>query len=463
MKKRVLGLLLVSIFTLSLFGGCNKKTDTNEETNNQSTEKTNETAEEDIQLRFLDVAPNETRQNYYENAFAKFKEETGITVTYESVPWDDAANKITVLGASKQLPDVITTHSGWLGQLVDSKWIMPMTELIGDTRTEYSQAVNKLFWQSEIDRYGEIYTMPDGMMVKGVFVRKDWCDELGIALDPEKGWTYDEYFELVEKLTDAQKKRYGVSYRGAVGAFDPLMTYLQNYTSGYSYDTEGNILVNSDECLEAFEKWTGLYLKGYAPEDSINWGFTELVDNFTGGLTGTLMNDSEVAATCLTRMEDSQWMVMPVPKSDKDGKIYNLINGSYSLSISTNSNNSDAAWELIQFLTRTENSSEYCRLTGLIPIKADAVDDSLYGKGGPYYTFTMQLNDPNLVVPATIGAFDYTDLRQGMLHEEIQKYLLGDIDSKTALMTITDELQSRMKLYLEKNSDATVESPLTLD
>lgn len=128
-------------------------------------------------------------------------------------------------------------------------------------------------------------------------------------------------------------------------------------------------MIKSDECLEAFKKWTGLYLNGYAPEDAINWGFTEMVDNFIGGLTGTLMNDSEVAATCLENMSDDQWMVMPVPKSEKDGKLYNLINGSYSLSISSNSENPDAAWKLIEFLNRTDNSSEYCRLSGLIPIK----------------------------------------------------------------------------------------------
>lgn len=34
-------------------------------------------------LRFLDVSPSEARQSYYEGAFSKFEDETGITVTYE--------------------------------------------------------------------------------------------------------------------------------------------------------------------------------------------------------------------------------------------------------------------------------------------------------------------------------------------------------------------------------------------
>lgn len=73
-----------------------------------------------------------------------------------------------------------------------------------------------------------------------------------------------------------------------------------------------------------------------------------------------------------------------------------------------------------------------------------------------------QMNDPDLAVPTTFGPFDYTDLHQGMFHEEIQKYLLGDEDAETALTTITDELQSRMKQFIEENPDTKVETALTL-
>lgn len=321
------------------------------------------------ELRFLDVSPSETRQKYYEETFAKFEEETGISVSYESVPWDDAANKITVLGASGQLPDVMTVWSGWLGQYTSAGWVIPLDDYVGETRGEYTDAVNKLLWRSEEDRYGHIYTVPDGLMVKGVYYRTDWAEEAGLNLDPTKGWDYDDYFDAVAKLTNKDEKHYGASYRGARGALDPLLVYLQSFTDGNTYDQEGNIQINSDECLEAFKKWTDVYLNGYAPEDAINWGFTEMVDNFTGGLTGTLINDSEVLPTCAQNMEEGTWGVMPMPKSTKDGKIYNTINAPYAYSISGNSENPDEAWKLIEFMTNAENNIEYCKLTGEIPIK----------------------------------------------------------------------------------------------
>ena len=52
------------------------------------------------------------------------------------------------------------------------------------------------------------------MMVKGIYIRKDWCEEAGINIEDLRDWTYDDYFEVIEKLTNADKKKqYGMTYR----------------------------------------------------------------------------------------------------------------------------------------------------------------------------------------------------------------------------------------------------------
>jgi len=413
-------------------------------------------------LTFLDVSPSDTRTGYFTELFKQFEKDTGVSVEYQSVPWDDAANKLTVLGTSNKLPDVLTVWYGWLGQFTEAGWVEPLSKYIGDTQDQYTEAVTKLYWQSEKTRCGDIYTIPDGLMVKGIYVRKDWCEAKGIKLDPTKDWTYDEFFDLVAKLTDKSAGTYGATYRGARGALDPILAYMQGYTGGATYDQSGKILINSDECLQAFIKWTDMYKKGYAPKDSINWGFTEMVDNFVGGLTGTLCNDSEVAATLINKMQDSQWMVMPQPISSKDGINYNTISAPYSYAMSASSQNKGAAWLLMQYMTSAEKQAEYCKLTGEIPVKKDASNLDYYSENGYYGTFVRELNASNLAVPATYGAFDYTDLHQGLFHEEIQSYLLGDEDAKTALNNICSALQERQTQYMKDNPTAKVETALTM-
>lgn len=439
MFRKLTGLLLCLILTLPLVFGL--------------------AAAEGTQLRFIDVSPSPVRQEYFEKTFAKFKDETGIEVSYESVPWDDAANKLIVLGSSGQLPDVMTTWAGWLGQFTAAGWVKPLSGYIAGTEDQYADTVTKLVWKAEKELYGDTYTVPDGMMVKGVYVRKDWAAQEGLNLDPKAGWTYKEYFETVYKLTNKEKNHYGTSFRGARGAFDPLFVYLQSFTGGKAYADDGKALFNTPEAVEAFKTWGGLYLDGCAPKDAINWGFIEMVDNFTGGLTGTLINDSEVAATCIASMTDDQWMVMPMPRSDVDGKIYNTVNSPYAYSISTQSKNPDGAWKLIEFLTRPDNNIDYCKLTGLIPIKKDVGDDPLYGPDGYYATFMQQLNDPAMVVPCAYGPFSYTDMHQGMMHEELQRYLLGTQDAATSLGKVATELETRMIQYLKDNPGSKVEQP----
>lgn len=440
MTRKLVGLLLVLVLSLNLLLAV-------------------PSSAESVTLRFIDVSPSPVRQEYYEATFAKFKEETGISVVYESVPWDDAANKLTVLGTSGQLPDVLTTWAGWLGQFTAAGWVHPLTDYIGDTTDQYADTVTKLVWKGEKELYGDTYTVPDGVMVKGVFVRKDWAADAGLNLDPAKGWTYSEYFDAVYKLTDPEKNHYGTSFRGARGAFDPLYVYLLSFSGGRAYADDGAALFDTDECVKAYERWCGLYLDGCAPKDAINWGFIEMVDNFTGGLTGTLINDSEVAATCIANMTDDQWFVMPMPRSDADGKIYNTVNSPYAYSISTHSKHPDEAWQLIEYMTRPDINIEYCKLTGLIPIKKDVGEDPLYGPDGYYAAFVQQLNDPAMVVPCAFGPFNYTDMHQGMMHEEIQKYLLREEDAYTALHNVSDELEARMQAYLAENPGSAVEQP----
>ena len=83
---------------------------------------------------------------------------------------------------------------------------------------------------------------------------------------------------------------------------------------------EGNCLLYSSDMVEEFIKFTDVYMNGYAPKDSINWSFTEMVDNFTE----TNRYSKQRYRSCChlpERMEDDQWTVLPY-RLAPDGKTY---------------------------------------------------------------------------------------------------------------------------------------------
>ncbi len=452
--KRIVTLFLVTAIVVLAFAGCSKGGQTADGKGGSQGQLKGE-------ISFMDVSPRPEREEFFKKMIEEFnKKYPDIEVDYQTVPWDDAATKLTNMGAAKQLPDVINIYFGWIPQFTAAEWMIPLDTYLekAGIKDKFSAFTTGYYWAEQTDLYGHIYSIPDGVMSGGIFVRKDWMEELNIELDT---WTWDDYFQLVEALTDESKNRYGCSYRGARGAFDRIREYLVSFTEGHMYDEEGNCLLYSSDMVEEFIKFTDVYMNGYAPKDSINWSFTEMVDNFTGGLTGTLNNDTEVVAICQERMEDDQWTVLPLPASTKDGKTYGSAGVSYGYAISSFSKYPDAAWAFIEFLSRPENNAEYCKVMTLIPVRTDIEDDPFFSEEGPMAGFIKQLNDPNFVVMASYGPFDYTDIHQGMLHSEVQLYLQGKQTADEALKKITDELTKRMKAYLEEHPD-TVPQPKSL-
>ena len=455
MKKKILrrgvSVVMVTASVMGMMGGGGGK----------KQEDVKADTEESTSIRFMDVSPSEARENYYKDTFQKFQEETGIEVIYESVPWDDAANKLTVLGTAGQLPDVLTFTESWFGQFTEAEWLYPLDEYVEEHEDEYNEVVKGYTWEQQRQLYGHVYAVPDAFQVSGIYYRKDWAKEIGYEIPTGDDWTWDAYLELIKALTDKEKNRYGNSFRGARGGFDCVQGYLQGITIGKMYDEEGNCLLNSPECVDAFAKWCDIYRDGYVPEDSVNWGFAEMVDNFASGLTGTLWNDSEVALTLSQKMSDDEWGVLPVPVC-KDGTRIIRTSNPYSYVVSSQTKNKEAAIELIDFLSRTDNNMQYCLQTGAIPVKADVGDDENYGEDGIYAPFVAQLNQQDAIFPTNYGPFDVTDLHQETLHVEMQKCLLGEQTEQETLDILSNELSSRMKKHLEENPGSKVPEPIVI-
>ena len=458
MKKRVISLLLVAAMTCGLLAGCGSAEADKSTADTAKTETTNkkEDSNEEITLRFVDISTSPLRQEYFMSVFEQFEAEQGIKVKYEGVPWDDAADKLTVLGAANDLPDVMSVTEKWMGQFISAEWIMPLDDLYADMLEPVANVATKISVERDRQMYGHVYRIPDGLINAGFFYRKDWVEEIGYEIPTGDDWTWDAYFDLVRALTDPSKNRYGLAFRGGRGCFDTILSMLTTETHGQVYDDEGNWIVDSPECQALFDEYTGLYLEGCAPKDSLNWGFTELVDNFSGGLVGTLFNNPDVIPILQGTMDDSQWGVLPVPTA-ADGMVYNAAGMTYPFAVSTDTKYPEESKLLIEYLCKVENNMRYCQNAGMIPIRNDSGDDPMYGPDGPYAGFLVQMDYPNLVFGTSYGAFDFTDLHQDMLHTEVQKYLLGQQSGVDVMTKIGNEMEKRMKAYLAENPGTTVE------
>lgn len=399
--------------------------------------------EKDVNLVFMDTMSSPEREAMFADLFAAYEEANpGVTVEYTTVPYEEAGKKLVAMNSAKTLPDIIC-GGGW-STLAHLGGLEPLTEYWNNYEylDEMTPATDTYIRDlASLD--GEIYNVPDGYILRGVFVRTDWMEEAGLNVEDYENMTWEQYFDLVKKLTDVENGRYGIAFRGGSMNLMAFREYCQSMLeNGTVFLNDGtyNSIYTAPEALDYFKEMYGLYLDGYAPEESINWGYPEMVEGFVSGQCGTLIQTPEVVPICQEAMEDGTWKVLAYPRKDGAEKDVMAWGSSTSYEMSAYSENKEEAWNLIAYLTSPEVNLEYCKRFGCIPIYKTALEDD-YFKNGVSRGFVDRLMSENMITavdPIEIAQMDYFNTE--LSTAEIQKYLLGEQSAEDTIANLNNWL-----------------------
>lgn len=443
--KRVL-VLMLSMVMISGLMACSgpKKDDAGEKNEGKAESK-------DVSFTFMDTMPSPEREKFYKDAIERYESENpGVKVEYTSVPWDEAYKKLVAMSASKTLPDILTGDTAITTALAGNGGLADLTDRF-KAMPSYSD-LNAAALASEItySYKGKIYAIPDGFLSQGIFVRTDWLEKAGYKVEDLKNWTWDDYDEVVAKLTNADEGKFGMAFRGGNNGTLRLYEYFASQlevTDMFPYGDNRSIF-EDDRALELFENFYGHYTNGESPKDSINWGFKEQVDGFVSGQCGTLNQTPEVIKTCEDSMEEGTWTVLPQPVK-KDAKIHSYMwgaSGSYMLS--ADSKVQDAAWKFIEWLSSPEMNTEYAKAFSCSPLYNSAMKDPFFSEGymNAYATQVSDSKVAYLAQPTWLSQWGYFLSEFGKV--ETQKYMSGE---QTAQQTLDN-----LSKWLRDNYDADI-------
>lgn len=418
-------------------------------------------SDEVVELRFHDIIPNPEREVQFKKMVEAFNAENpDVHVTFESTPWDQAHNKMITQGSANTMPDVSVIHQSWVNEFNAAGWLTPLEDYL-DT-WEYKDefipfAKNVLIDYDQVKVTGHVLGIPDGLTTHGMYVRQDWVEEIGMELEDLETW--EGIYEASEKMTNDE--RYGYAFRGARGAGDPQGMYTVGTLNGKLYDEEGNCLLGTETGLEGFKRYCDLYLKGYSPKDSINWGYAEMVQGFNSGISGILNQTTEVTAVCADTMEDDEWTVLPFPRS-ADGNIYSKAD-SFFLGITSSCEHPEEAWRFISYMMTPENNREYCAANLYIPVMKGSEEDPRFAEG-KMAGFVRSLNDENFVRLPYYGYFpECTEFMETIYDSELQKYLLGQQTAEESIENISSFLTENQQKYMESNPDVPIPCAVKAD
>jgi multiple sugar transport system substrate-binding protein len=345
--------------------------------------------------------------------------------------------------ASGDLPDVI-----WLSRAETATWaapgiLAPLTEYI--ERDGYDTSDFYPFAIEEASYNGEIYGIPGGADVRGLYVNLDHLEEIGVSVDDIDTSDWEQLSELGSQLVQAtgdQVQRWGFDHRIQANNF-----WLWGYGNGGSFLSEdgSEATLNHEANVEALQWGVDAYEAqgGYQLYEGFATTFQGDQQFANGSVSMSVYEQWMLSAAIATVSPDMNFRLLPVREwgSGPDGPIatYSGGNGWY---MTSGAKNPEAAWEYIKFM----HTEETWR------IGAEAVKALRQEQGNPYFpsltgrTSVDQMQIDELYEPVGEAFDQAVDLLPQLLEGSTQRELYrSPVGGQIESIILQDGLQPALR------------------
>ncbi|WP_210367550.1 sugar ABC transporter substrate-binding protein [Bacillus sp. REN3] len=286
------------------------------------------------------------------------KEYPDVKVKFEEIPWANREQKILTALAAGQGPDVFYLIPDMMGQFAEKGVLTPITELLGDDLDKEDFPESSL----EAVTYKEdLFGLPILHEVRANVYNTKILEEIGGSKDAVPT-TWEEFDALAKKAVE--KGYYARGFEGGNTLNATLYPILWQ-AGGDIIDEKGKVVINSPEGVKAFERINDWYTKGWIPKDSIN-----TLDHFDQFLEGKSFSSGATGLTLSTLKErDFKDYILGPPLKGEEQLTFGTTG---MFVVPSNSDNKEAAAQLIKHMTNSENSKAFNELTKYIPPRKSA-------------------------------------------------------------------------------------------
>ncbi len=333
------------------------------------------------------------------DAFEKANPDISVQIT--SLPWGESFPKLLTMVQGGNAPDVTEMPDRWFGLYAKHGQLENLGPYLA--KWDQTQDLTPLTLKfGQVD--GTSYMVPYGFYIRGLFWNKKLFAQAGLSAPPA---TMDDFMADAAKVSKLPGK-FGYCLRGGKGGFGGWQIFMaaENGTGAW-FTPDGQSTFNQPGSVKGMQFMVDLYQKGYAPKDSVNWGFNEIVTGFYSGNCAMLDQDPDALISVAQRMDKADFAVAPMPLGPA-GKAFPSL-GFSGWSMFHSSASKDAAWKLIAWLADKENNLAWSKFVGTLPTHKGADQDAFF-KGDNYSGWFTELNDPRWVptaVPANLDKLGY--------------------------------------------------------
>ncbi|KQQ08668.1 extracellular solute-binding protein [Rathayibacter sp. Leaf296] len=324
-----------------------------------------------------------------------------LDVTVTAVPWDSAQSKYQTAIAGGNTPDIGMLGSDWMPTFSDA--LSPVPDEI-DTSGMFPGAVAS----TEIGE--EVLGVPWYVETRAIFYRTDLMEEAGFDSFP----TDFEGFKALAKAYQDNGAQYGVALpSGGWNAFLSGMPFAWSQGAELQNDGGTEWTLDSPEMIEAVTYLKSFFDEGIASKnpDATTGPSADLVAGTVPMMMSGPWDVGQIMEAGGPGFED-KFSVAPMPVGTSGTS---LIAGA-NLAVFEESENKEAAWKLIQWLSEPSTQTEWFELVGDLPSQTSAWEDQALTEDPRVAVFGEQLKDvrglPALTVWPEISAAADTLIEQ---------------------------------------------------
>jgi multiple sugar transport system substrate-binding protein len=294
-------------------------------------------------------------------------ENPDILVKYEPITGDYKQALLTAIASGTE-PDVFYMDIFWWQELASNGVLMPLDDLMASSGTTKADFIPSLIDAFTFD--GAVYGIPKDFNTLGLFYNTAMFDAAGLDY-PTADWTWDDLQSAAEALSDPANNVYGLGVPADAGRF-PVFAF-QNGGEIMSADFTETML-DSSATVEAAQFYTDFRKNkiGAIPAD------------LGEGWQGTLFGKQQ-----LGMVYEGGWLIpylreqfpttqygVALPPEGPGGE-GNLI-FTVAWGVSNNSQNPQAAWRVIDFLTNESSQKTVLESGFALPSRASLRESEFF-------------------------------------------------------------------------------------
>jgi multiple sugar transport system substrate-binding protein len=388
---------------------------------------------ENVEVRFsvFSSVAESPQMKKFEKEFEK--EYPTIDVVFEPVGSGQAREKLLTQIAGGNAPDTAFVDAGLVQDLASRGALVNLDGYIAGSDVVSAEDYVEGFRNTALYE-GSMYGLPFDGETTGLFYRTDLFQQAGIE-EPPKTW--EEFEQTAAELTNPAENQYGVAMFSSEAAY---------YFYPWLWQAGGDVLtsdgqhmaLDSPEAIRAAEFYVDLAQK-YAPPDYLPSNSWDGRVTFASGKAAMYIAGNWFAGNTISEFPDieGKWASAPLPEGDA-GCATTLAGD--SLVITNDSEQHDAGWLWIEFLSRPENMETWTigeETTTLLPPRASLLESDALTSNNKEFLQGFA-DDMGCAVVSTVEQPKYPEI-EAMLNEELGKAMIGEQTAEEAMQNAQEK------------------------